>query len=374
MPTEVIKVDRDIAADVAAGAHRGVLALKKGKLVGFATETVYGIAAMATCDEAMDRLRELKDRPTRPFSLHLGNPGEVGNYVSSLSDEARLIISRAWPGPVTLIVPAGGQLADKRLRRREGLYERLCFEDMIGLRCPDEPVAQAMLAGVSMPVVACSANLAGRPSPRCAGEVLAALDGQIDLLVDSGPARCGADSTIVRCDGSGWEVLREGVYDRCGIARMLSRTYLFVCTGNTCRSPMAVGLARKALAERLGCTVAQLAGKGVKVLSAGTFAHDGARAADNAVKTTRLMGADISRHRSRNLTRELINEADVVFCMTDSHVAEARSIAPGEADKIRRLDPQGNVPDPVGGGLDIYGAAARRIEKALQAALDKGSL
>ena len=374
MPTEVIKVDRDIAADVAAGAHRGALALKKGKLVCFATETVYGIAAMATCDEAMDRLRELKDRPTRPFSLHLGSPGEVRHYVRGLSDEARLIISRSWPGPVTLIVPAGGQLADKRLRRREGLYERLCFEDMIGLRCPDEPVAQTMLAGAAMPVVACSANLAGRPSPRFAGEVLAALDGRIDLLIDSGPARCGADSTIVRCDKSGWDVLREGVYDRRGIARMLRRTYLFVCTGNTCRSPMAAGLARKALAERLGCTVGQLARKGVKVLSAGTFACDGARAADNAVKTAQMMGADISRHRSRNLTRELIKEADVVFCMTDSHVAEAGRVAPDEVRKIRRLDPQGNVPDPVGGGLDIYAAAATRIEQALQGALDKGPL
>jgi len=329
---------------------------------------------MATCDEAMDRLRELKDRPTRPFSLHLGGSEDVRRYVASLSDDAKLIISRCWPGPVTLIVPAGGQLADKRLRRREGLYERLCFEDMIGLRCPDEPVAQAMLSGVSLPVVACSANLAGRPSPRSAGEVLADLDGLIDLLIDSGPARCGADSTIVRCDDSGWEVLRAGVYDQRGIGRMLSRTYLFVCTGNTCRSPMAAGLACKALAERLGCTVGELARKGVKVLSAGTFAPEGSHAAAMAIKTARLMGADISRHRTRNLTRELIKEANVVFCMTDSHVSEARRIAPGEASKICRLDSKGDVPDPVGGGFDIYGAAAARIEKALQAALDKGPL
>lgn len=374
MPTEVIKVDRGSVRDVADAAHRGASALKKGRLVGFATETVYGIAALATCDEALDRLRELKGRPTRPFSLHLGRPEDVRRYVRSLSDEAELIISRGWPGPVTLIVPAGGALADKRLRRRQGLYERLCCEDMIGLRCPDEPVAQAMLSGVSLPVVAPSANLAGRPSPRSAGEVLADLDGQIDLLIDSGHTRCGADSTIVRCDGSGWKILRAGVYDEAGIRRMLSRTYLFVCTGNTCRSPMAAGIARKVLAERLGCKVGDLARNGAKVLSAGTFAPDGIRAAATAISAGRLMGVDISRHRSRNLTRELIKEADVVFCMTDSHVSEARRIAPGEAHKIRRLDPQGDVPDPVGGDLDVYGAAAARIEKALLAALDKGPL
>ncbi len=374
MSTEVIKVVRAIAAEVAGAAHRGASALKNGKLVGFATETVYGIAALATCDEAMRRLRELKDRPTRPFSLHLGSPGDARKYVSNLSDDARRIISRAWPGPVTLVVPVGGQLADKRLRHHEGLYERLCFEGMIGLRCPDEPVAQAMLAGAAMPVVACSANLAGQPSPRSAEEVLAGLDGRLDLLIDSGPTRCGADSTIVRCDQAGWDVLREGVYDQRAIARMLSRTYLFVCTGNTCRSPMAAGLARKALAARLGCTVDQLARKGVKVLSAGIFAPNGTRAADLAIKTARLMGADISRHRTRNLTRELIKDADMVFCMTDSHVSEAKRVAPDEVRKIRRLDPKGDVPDPVGGGADIYGAAAARIEKALQAVLDKGPL
>lgn len=374
MPTEVIKVDRDSVRNIAGAARRGASALKKGQLVGFATETVYGIAALATCGEALDRLRELKGRPTKPFSLHLARPEDVRRYVRSLPQEAELIISRGWPGPVALIVPAGGALADKRLRRREGLYERLCCEDMIGLRCPDEPVAQAMLSGVSLPVVAPSANLAGRPSPRSAGEVLAELDGQIDLLIDSGPTRHGNDSTIVRCDESGWKILRAGVYDEPSIRRMLSRTYLFVCTGNTCRSPMAAGIARKILAERLGCKVGDLARKGVAVLSAGTFAADGVRAAATAVDAGRLMGVDISRHRSRNLTRELIKDADMVFCMSDSHVSEAKRIAPGEAHKIRRLDPRGDVPDPVGGDLEIYGAAALRIEKALHAALNKGPL
>jgi protein-tyrosine phosphatase len=231
-----------------------------------------------------------------------------------------------------------------------------------------------MLSGISLPVVAPSANLAGRPSPRSAGEVLEDLDGKIDLLIDSGPTRYGHDSTIVRCDGSGWEVLRPGVYDEDSIRRMLTRTYLFVCTGNTCRSPMAAGLARKILAERLGCKAGDLPRHGVKVLSAGIAAPDGVRATAQAVQAAKAMGADISRHRSRNLTRELIKEADVVFCMTDSHVSQARAIAPDEAHKIRTLDACGDVPDPVGGSVDTYRAAAVRIEKALRIALAQAVL
>ena len=372
MPTDVIKVDRANVSQIAAAAHKGVLALKKGQLVGFATETVYGVAVLATCDDGLDRLRELKNRPARPFSLHLGRPGDVHHYLRNLPDAAELLIRRSWPGPVTLVVPAGGQFADVRLRRRQGLYERLCHDGLIGLRCPDEPVAQAMLSGVSLPVVAPSANLAGRPSPRSAAEVLEDLDGKIDLLIDSGPTRHGNDSTIVRCDESGWEVLRAGVYDEDSIRRMLTRTYLFVCTGNTCRSPMAAGLARKILAERLGCNVGELPRHGVKVLSAGIFAAGGARAAAQAIQAAKAMGADISRHRSRNLTRELIKEADVVFCMTDSHVSQAGLIASEEVHKLRKLDAHGDVPDPVGGSLDVYHAVAGRIEKALRVALAKG--
>jgi len=372
--TDVIRADRTDASQIAEAAHKGVLALKKGKLVGFATETVYGVAAPATIDEAMDRLRELKNRPARPFSVHIGRPDDVRRFVRALPAQAELLIRRCWPGPVTLVVPAGTELADARLRRFDGLYDRLCHEGMIGLRCPDEPVARQMLAGTRLPIVAPSANLAGRPSPRSAEEVLDDLDGRIDLLIDSGPCRHGKDSTIVRCDEAGLEVLRAGVYDEPSIRRMLTRTYLFVCTGNTCRSPMAAGLARKLLAEQIGCKVADLSRRGVKVISAGTFAADGLGATEFAVQAARELGADISRHRSRILTRELINEADVVFCMTDSHVAEARRIAPDQAGKIRRLDPRGDVPDPVGGPIDVYRRSAERIRKALMQALADGVL
>ena len=374
MATEVIEVRSE--KDVAPAARRGARALRAGQLVGFATETVYGIAAAATIAEAMQRLRELKSRPKNPFSVHLGGSEDAWRYVKvkEAPASAKRLIERAWPGAVTLLLPTGGKLADPKLRRRAGLYETLCSEDVIGLRCPDEPVARAMLGEVSIPIVAPSANLAGRKPARTAEDVLADLDGRIDLLIDSGPARYGTDSTIVRCDAGGWSVLREGVFSASAIDRICRRTLLFVCTGNTCRSPMAWGLARKMLADRAGCTAEELPAHGVEVLSAGVFAGDGAPATAEAIAAAAEYGADIADHRSRKLTTELIREADLVFCMTESHVAGVICLAPGAAEKVRRLDPRRNVPDPIGGSLAVYRQTAQRIGRALQEASRKGVL
>ncbi|MFB3892727.1 MAG: Sua5/YciO/YrdC/YwlC family protein [Phycisphaerae bacterium] len=378
METRVIKVRRP--SEAAAAAQDGARTLETDGIVGFATETVYGLAALATSAAAMERLRELKSRPARPFSVHIGRRDDIGRYVASIPPQARRLIAGAMPGPVTILLPVGGKLADAELQRRR-LYHVLCDNDVIGLRCPDEPVAAMMLAAVSDPVVAPSANMAGGPSPRTAQDVLDAFDGRIELLIDSGPTRHGKDSTIVSfapkdVGGSalGWSVVRKGVYDERMIRRLMRRKILFVCSGNTCRSPIAAGIARKLLAKREGCDAADLKKNGIEVGSAGLYAMEGGRASPEAVDAAGRMGADISRHRSRMLTSELINDADVVFCMTDFHVAQARRLAPSAAGKVRRLDDRGDISDPIGGGVGVYRKTAERIERALEALLDKGTL
>ena len=161
MATEIITVSKD--RQIASATKKAVEAVLRGDLVGFPTETVYGIAALANSVEAMGRLRELKSRPDHPFSLHLGRPRDVRRYVSELPESARRLVDRAWPGPITLIVPFAGQLPDPSLQNC-GLEDVLSKDGWLGLRCPDEPIAQRMLKGVAAPVVAPSANLVGKPS------------------------------------------------------------------------------------------------------------------------------------------------------------------------------------------------------------------
>jgi tRNA threonylcarbamoyl adenosine modification protein (Sua5/YciO/YrdC/YwlC family) len=371
MKTRVIKVRSD--KDSPAAAAEAADALKQGLLVGFPTETVYGVAAAATSAAAMERLRELKSRPVRPFSVHIAQPQDAERYVRKVPAEARRLMTKGWPGPVTLLLPTGGELADPKLRRA-GLHEVLCRDDLIGLRCPEPPVTRTMLAAVDSPVVAPSANLAGRSSPRDPGEVLDSLDGRIDLLIDAGPTRYGKDSTIVRFDRDGWRIVRAGVYDERAVRGLLQRRILFVCTGNTCRSPIAAGLARKFLAERNGCEVSDLRKCGLEVLSAGLFAAEGGRASPEAVRAARELDADISRHRSRKVTTELINSADVILCMTSRHVAEICRMSPSAAGKTQRLDESADIVDPIGGGVEVYCRIAQNVQRALRNRLKEGLL
>ena len=365
MSTRVIEVDPNDPKAATAAATQGAEALQAGQLVAFATETVYGVAAVASDGEAMERLRELKNRPERPFSVHIPWPEDVRRYVADVGSSAAKVIHKAWPGPITLVLDTGGEFPDPRLQGA-GLHDVLTGEGRVGLRCPDAPIARMMLESVEGAVVASSANLSGHPSPRSGREVLADLDGRIDLLIDSGATVYGGDSTILACNSDGWEILRAGVRDSADIERIMATMYLFVCTGNTCRSPMAAGLAVKALCDKFNCDANGLAEHGLCVESAGVFAFPGGRASPQAVEALEKLGADITQHVSQKLTSELINCSDVVFCFTGLHVSEARCLAPSATAKIRLLDPDGDIPDPIGADVSVYLDIARRIDRSFR--------
>ena len=170
--------------------------LRNGGLVAFPTETVYGIGVDAGNPKAIERLNQVKGRsPEKPYSLHLYAPEQMRAFVTSLPPLAAKLIERFWPGPLTIVVPA----------KRGGT---------IGFRLPDHPIAQAFLKACDVPVAAPSANRSGSPPPIDAKEVLAALDGALDCVLDGGPTRLGKESTVVEVIDGRVDIKREGAISK----------------------------------------------------------------------------------------------------------------------------------------------------------------
>jgi L-threonylcarbamoyladenylate synthase len=181
-------------ADVAAA----LAALRRGEVIGFPTETFYGLGVDAFEEEALERLRARKGRGAEKAISVLVDESTLTQVVAEVSPRARQLMAAHWPGPLTLALPA-----------RPGLPETLVMEGCVAVRWSPNPVAQALVAGLGRPITATSANPAGAPPPTTAAGVIAYFgDGLV--VVDGGETPGGLASTLARVRGEVVEVLRPG--------------------------------------------------------------------------------------------------------------------------------------------------------------------
>lgn len=195
-----------LSAEMIQAVAEAAAVLRRGGLVAFPTETVYGLGADATDARAVARLYEAKERPAfNPLIAHVAD-ADAAARIGMFDTMARRLAEAFWPGPLTLVVPASADCPVCDLARA-GLAT-------VALRVPAHPAAQELLAAFGKPVVAPSANRSGHVSPTTARHVLADLGGRIDLVLDAGATRLGLESTIVGCSGEGAVLLRPGAIPR----------------------------------------------------------------------------------------------------------------------------------------------------------------
>ncbi|HEY1628665.1 MAG TPA: hypothetical protein VGF52_02335, partial [Tepidisphaeraceae bacterium] len=118
--------------------------------------------------------------------------------------------------------------------------------------------------------------------------------------------------------------------------------------------------------EKLGVSPADLESKGISVISAGSFATPGTRAAPPAIEVIQELGGDLSKHRSRPLSVELIHQADQIYTMSRSHAAAVVALVPSAAQKTSSLDPDGDIEDPIGGDLALYQTTAKHLQELIE--------
>ncbi len=369
-----------------------VTALVRGGVVALPTDTLYGLSCRADRPSAQARIARMKERRRdEPFLVLVHDFDQLETLTERVPPVS--LLRAVWPGPVTLVLPAGPRLSPMLVGPR----------DTVAVRLPARRWLRDLVAQVNAPLVSTSINRAGERPLRDPAAIAREFGPYIDLLVDGGMAPTTRASALVDLTRSPPELLRSGdarvdvgaltrhLESRAASveARPIDRPQappydapmapprepfrlLFVCSGNTCRSPMAAAALRVMLAD---------AGVGnIDVRSAGIAAADGAPATRAALAALAHQDITLTDHRSRLVTAELLGSADLVLTMEESHAVGARRLHPEAAPRVVPLhrfqladadvDPSGAILDPYGQSDEAYAECLARIQRHLERVVD----
>lgn len=273
MTTKLIDATVPGGGDLTAPAR----CLREGGLVVFPTETVYGLGANALDDCAVRAIFAAKGRPAdNPLIVHIWDTAQLDGLVAAIPDAARRMMDALWPGPVTLVLPRGQQVAPAVTA---GL-------DTVAVRMPSHPVARELLRLADVPVAAPSANTSTRPSPTTAAHVMEDMDGRVAYVIDGGPCDVGLESTVVDVSDGGVTILRPGGVPLEALESLVGHVSCDAGAGTA--APRSPGMKYKHYAprcemvvvtgthirERVEQLIVQHAGKRIGVLAASDITKD----------------------------------------------------------------------------------------------------
>ncbi len=202
METKIVKIDPARISDFDSELREAAEIIKKGGLVAFPTETVYGLGANALDATAAEKIYCAKGRPSdNPLIIHISDPSDFQVWCDTENPEALRVIKESFvPGPITVIQKKKSVIPDTVTANM----------DTVAVRCPSNPIASRLIELSGVPIAAPSANTSGRPSPTRAEHVIEDLTGKVDMIIDGGECDVGLESTIVLLKKDGVTLLRPG--------------------------------------------------------------------------------------------------------------------------------------------------------------------
>lgn len=348
--------------------HRAIQLLSEGQTVGLPTETGQCLAALATSKAAVS---DLAHAPAEAISQHcsLGVKGanEALDFVPHTSHTGHRLMRRCWPGPVILSFADGYERGPWSALPEETVQALGSSEvaSARSLRVSKNEVFQEILRLLPAPVLCRDIR------PGEGGSLNGSAPKSLQLMIENGAPDFTDPVTRVIVEGDAWRIAESGVVTESMLRRLSARVVLFVCTGNTCRSPMAEAIFRKLMSERLGCAEDELADRGYLAISAGLMAANGHPASPESVEVLQPHGIDATMHASRALTESLLDQSDDIFTMTHSHLEGILHTRSDLSDKSRLLSSDGcDISDPIGGTLEDYESCRRQITEEIQSIVE----
>lgn len=341
------------AKDTPAFLNTLVTTITKGGIIAIPTDTVYGLACDATVLNAVERLHNLKGRNGKQFTLFM-QKGSIKEYAIVTK---RKVIEYFMPGPITVI-----------LRKRKTV-QLPGIADTIGIRIPNTDFVMALLNSFGKPLAVTSANKTGAP-PLTSARDIAREFPEVEFIVDAGKLQ-SEPSTVVDLTTTPPVIVRKGAVSIMAIEKVYGHTVmldhglqfnvLFVCSGNSCRSPMAEGIFRTMIDETY-CSVK----------SAGTLYMSGMPASEYAQDVVSEYGGSIAAHRSQPITPVLVGWADLILVMEYKHYTSVIEIVPQAPVKTfllkeyKRKTQHNKVHDPVGKDRVFYEQTVRDMLPSLR--------
>ncbi len=351
--------------------HIAVQALVEGRLVALPAETAYHVFASGLKPTAVQQLSKLAEsHKTRRPCVFLRSPQEALDYSPSLSVVASRMVNRGWPGPLVLELPADNEhslvgnlpsdVGSQLLIDGKYLPQRVAAHEAIvqAMRLMPGPLVAASMIRPDGKAI-CS----GVDAARSAGDAVA-------VVLNDGETHYGGFATTVRVEAEKCQLIAPGVTDLATVQRLSQFIVLLVCTGNTCRSPMAETILRHLLSQRFP---ENFNGEfsPATIASAGLSAFPGGPASTEAVEVMRRRGLNLQNHQSHSITERSLRHADLILTMTNSHRSAILERMPELAAKVHLLSgSNSDVSDPFGGDESLYDACADQIEGYLKAWLE----